>query len=113
MAPRRELTSYSIQEYNLHGVAFGREFLKPPKNENPNAKGPECFFLSREAYECLLRRLVLGSSTRIYWVTGLATGVRLDHQDSSRLSSVTVRLPDGSEKDIKATLVIGTALAIY
>ena len=64
-------------------------------------------FVSRDAYERILRRLVLSSSDRIQWITGTATGVRVASIDPSKLESVTVRLTDNTEEEIPAALVIG------
>lgn len=105
------LKSHRVQDYEVHAYVYGREFLKIPKSTDPNSKTPQCFWLSRDAYERLLRRLVLESSKRIRWMTGTVTNVNLDTKDASVLSSVTVRLPDGQERDIPAALVLGLIFA--
>lgn len=98
-----------IQEYEVNAYAFGRKFLRIPKNDRTNVENPQCFWLSRDAYERLLRRLVLDSSKRIRWMVGTAINVRTNPKDSSILSAVAVRLPDGTEQDVPATFVVGAA----
>lgn len=87
----------------MNAYVFGRQVLRLSSLES----SPRCFWLSREAYERILRRLVLGSSRRIRWLTGTAVGVHTSPNDLSVLSAVTVRLPDGTKQDVPASLVIG------
>lgn len=97
----------SIQDFNVNCYVYGKPFLKLPKHEYPKGDQPQCMFLSRDAYERILRRMVLSSSDRIQWVTGTAIGVRVASIDPSKLEAVTVRLPDNTEEEISAALVIG------
>lgn len=78
-----------------------------PRDEFPTGKIPKAFFMTREIYERLLRRLVLGRSKRIRWKVATATGVRVAPDDCKTISSVRIRTPDGVELDVSAALVIG------
>lgn len=78
-----------------------------PKDGDYKAEIPQCFWLSRDSYERILRRLVLASSDRVRWMTGTVSGLHIDPQNPSILSAVSVRSPDGSEKIVPATLVVG------
>ncbi|KAI5116397.1 hypothetical protein M0805_005865 [Coniferiporia weirii] len=95
-----------IADYEMNVHAYGRPVMKLPRHEYPDGKYPQCFFMSREMYERLLRRLVVNSSKRIRWVAGTATGVSTASGDPSTLSSVTVRTSEGVEENIAAALVI-------
>lgn len=96
-----------IQEFEVNAYAFGRQFAKIPDDERSTEEFTTSFWLSRDAYERVLRRLVLSSSDRIRWITGTVTGLRTDTKDISALSSVVVRIEAGNELDIPATLVVG------
>lgn len=87
----------------MNAYVFGREVLRLSSLKS----APKCFWLSREAYERLLRRLVLGSSKRIRWLTGTVTGVSASPTDLSVLSAVSVRSSDSTVEEIPASLVIG------
>ena len=78
-----------------------------PKEEFSDGKVPECFFMSREMFERLLRRLVLGYSKRIRTKIATATGINTVPGSPMTITSVTVRAADGVEETIPATLVIG------
>ncbi|KAH8117861.1 hypothetical protein DFH11DRAFT_1503246 [Phellopilus nigrolimitatus] len=91
-------------EVNVH--SYGKEIMKLPKDEYPDGNYPQCFFMTREMYERVLRRLVLNSSKRIRSVVGTATGVKTIPGDPTTLSSVTVRAAEGAEENVPATLVI-------
>lgn len=88
----------------MNAHVFGRKILRLSSLE---ISPPQCFWLSREAYERILRRLVLRSSGRIRWLTGTVVGVQPSPKDLSILSAVTVRLPDGTMQDTPAILVAG------
>lgn len=100
------LTFYRIQDYEVNTYSAGRQILRVHK-EGDSTEIPQCFWLSRDAYERLLRRLVLASSDRVHWMTGTVSRLQIDPKDSSLLSAITVRLLDGSEKIVPATFVIG------
>ena len=68
---------------------------------------PQCFFMSRELYERLLRRLVLGYSDRIRTKAATVTALNTAPGDPMTISSVTTRLADGTTEEIPASLVIG------
>lgn len=76
--------------------------MRPPVSDCP-----QNFFFSRDAFERLLRRLVIEHSPRIQWLTGTAVNVAVAKDDANRLSSVTIRLPDGKERNLDAALVVG------
>lgn len=78
--------------------------MRPPVKDCP-----QNFFFSRDAFERLLRRLVVKHSPRIQWLTGTAVSVSVAKGDVNKLSSITVRLPDGTERSIEAALVVGTS----
>lgn len=81
--------------------------MKLPRHEYADGATPQCFFMSREAYERMLRGLVRSSSDRIKWKTGAVIGLKTTPGNATRLSSVTVRLPNGVEQDLQASLVVG------
>ena len=76
--------------------------MRPPVKDCP-----QNFFFSRDAFERLLRRLVVRHSPRIQWLTGTAVSVSVANDDVNKLSSIAVRLPDGTERNIRAALVVG------
>lgn len=78
-----------------------------PREELSEGKQPKCFFMTRELYERLLRRLVLNYSDRIRTKIGTVTALNADPNDPMTIRSVSVRLPDGDTEDIPATLVFG------
>ena len=82
--------------------------MKVPKPKYLAGDQVRSIFISRDAYERILRRLVLSFSNRIRWVTGTATSVLVAPKNPNVLESVTVRKPDNSEEVIPTTLVIGT-----
>ena len=63
--------------------------------------------MTREMYERLLRRLVLGYSHRIRTKHATATALNVRHDDPMTISSVTIRSPDGSMEDIPCALALG------
>ena len=79
----------------------------------PEKNPPICFWLSRDGYERVLRRLVLASSDRIRWVTGTVVGVKTDQKDPSKLSSVLIRSADNAEQEIQASMVIGGLCLVF
>ena len=74
---------------------------------HPEAENIQCFFLSRDGYERVLRRLVLKSSDRIKWFTGTVTGFTVNPEDISTISSVEIRRSDNRRNDVPTALVIG------
>ena len=94
-------------EYNAH--ISGEHILRLQVNEFKNKRDLEGFALSRENYERVLRGLVRKYSSRIRWMTGTATGLKVSGSNLSILESVQVRTHDGTEKDIPASLIIGKA----
>lgn len=80
--------------------------MKLPRHEYAHGAAPQCFFMSREGYERMLRGLVRSSSDRIKWMTGAVIGLQTTPGNATRLSSVTVRLPKGAEQDMQASLVV-------
>lgn len=114
LTSRSDLYNHSINDYNVNLHAFGQQILRLPKHDQKLRKlGLECFFMSRDAYERLLRRLVLNSTKRIRWLTATATGASTVPEEPSILDRVSVRLPDGTKQDIPASLVIGKHRARY
>ncbi|KAI5119728.1 hypothetical protein M0805_008658 [Coniferiporia weirii] len=93
-----------------YGVQVCGRTLPFPYEEYAPGKSPQGFFITRESYERLLRRLVMGSSKRIRWVVGTAVGVQAkasrEGSEHDILESVQVRQPDGTEVHIRATLVV-------
>ena len=87
--------------------------MRLPVHLYPNGGATDGFFMSREAYERMLRGLVRNYSDCIQWVTGTATGLGIskDARDTKdvRAGSVTVRLVSGEEKEILSSLVVGRA----
>ena len=81
--------------------------MKLPRGDYPDGKIPQCFFISRESYERMLRGLVMDSSNRIKWMIGTATGLKMVPGEKAKIDSVTVRLPTGEERDLKSSLVVG------
>ncbi|KLO08762.1 hypothetical protein SCHPADRAFT_944175 [Schizopora paradoxa] len=80
---------------------------RSPKIMYPNGNVPEMFFCSRDAYERLLRHLVVESSNRIRRMAGTAVGLKTDDMDVTSVKSVTVSPSDGSKTvDISAALVV-------
>ena len=82
--------------------------MKLPRGDYPDGKVPQCFFISRESYERMLRGLVVESSDRIRWMIGTATGLKMVPGEKAKIDSVTIRLPTGEERDLKLSLVVGT-----
>lgn len=74
---------------------------------HPKAENMQCFFLSRDGYERVLRRLVLKSSDRIKWLTGTVTRFTVNPEDVSTISSVEIRGFDNRRIDVPTALVIG------
>ena len=72
-----------------------------------NLEDWEEFYVTRETYERILRGFVLGSSTRIRWITGTATGISLSRDDRDRVDCVSIRTRSGDEITVPAALVIG------
>lgn len=85
--------------------------MKVPTSFYPNGGVTDGFFMSREAYERMLRGLVRNFSNRIQWVTGTVTGLKAakDARQNGelRVESALVRLPNGEEQTISGSLVIG------
>lgn len=97
--------SFSIARANYHvHIGGGRIKFNEPDQGN---KFADTLFLSRDGYECLLRRLVISNTPRIRWMTGTAVNVELADDDNTTISSVTVRSTDGSEQAVPASLVVG------
>lgn len=98
----------SILVGNVKFFTHGGFVVRPPIQQYAsNLKDIENFFMSRDAYERILRGLVRKTSKRIGWLTATATGLKSDPGDSSRVQSVLIRTPEGLEKEIPAELVIG------
>ncbi|KAH8110545.1 hypothetical protein DFH11DRAFT_1620404 [Phellopilus nigrolimitatus] len=93
-----------VADFNIH-LAGGR-IIRNPTDDYPDGDCPRDFFFSREAFERLLRRLVIESSPRIRWMVGTAANVRTVKDDQMTLSSVVVRMSDHTEKTIPAAMVI-------
>ncbi|KAI5117976.1 hypothetical protein M0805_004909 [Coniferiporia weirii] len=91
-------------DFNIH--FSGGQIMQPPKDGQRTDDRLQNFFLSRDAYERLLRRLVMESSSRIRWLAGTVSGVNTPEEDTRSLSSVVIRLPDGSERTVPAAMVI-------
>lgn len=98
---------HSIAEYEVNAHAYGKHIVNLPREEFSDGRIPKAFFMTREIYERLLRRLVLGRSKRIRWKVATATGACLAPDDCKTISSVRIRTPDGAESDVPATLIIG------
>lgn len=100
-----------IAPYDLNLHAFGGHIMKVPTSFYPNGGVTDGFFMSREAYERMLRGLVRNFSNRIQWVTGTVTGLKAakDARQNGelRVESALVRLPNGEEQTISGSLVIG------
>ena len=81
--------------------------MRLPREDYLGGSVPQCFFMTRESYERLLRSCVRGFSSNIKWITGTATGLTMITGRVKEVDSVVVRLPSGEEQEIKASLVIG------
>lgn len=86
--------------------SFGGHILRLPLQDYENKKDLDVFFITRDSYERILRRLVRNSSKRIRWMTGTATGLKTV-VDSSSVESVRVRTAEGRESEEPASLVVG------
>lgn len=71
--------------------SFGGHILRLPFQDYENKKDLDVFFITRDSYERILRRLVRNSSKRIRWMTGTATGLKTV-VDSSSVESSSIRL---------------------
>ena len=96
----------SIADFEMNVHTRGRNILDMPKDFAGDGR-PKCFFMTRELYERLLRRLVCNYSKRIRWQTATVTELIVDSNDPGRLSAVKIRNPDATEQLIPASLVIG------
>ena len=101
------LISSSIEPFYINCIVDGKEILRFGKHHR-NDENSRTFFISRDGYERLLRRLVLSSSSRIKWITGTVTKFNVNPEDISILSSVDIRLPDGTRDVVPAALVAGS-----
>ena len=81
--------------------------MRLPREDYLGGSVPQCFFMTRESYERLLRSCVRGFSSNIKWITGTATGLTTIPGRVKEVDSVVVRLPSGEEQEISASLVIG------
>ena len=85
--------------------------MRPPRSSYPSGSAMNGFFMSREAYERMLRCLVCGHSDRIKWVTGIAMGLQTSNCTSRRgnirVDAIVVRLVGGEKSIIPSTLAIG------
>lgn len=95
----------------MNTYAFGKQILRLPREDFSAGKIPKAFFMTREIYERLLRRLVLGRSKRIRWQVATAIGLCVSPDDCRTVSSVKIRTTDGVESDVPVTLFIGTLLS--
>ncbi|PAV19108.1 hypothetical protein PNOK_0595200 [Pyrrhoderma noxium] len=93
-----------VAESDHNAYVFGKKILQTPLSEDGTR--PKSWFLSREALERLLRKLVLGNSPSIRWLAGTAKGLEVSKDNLDRVTGVEVRLPDNTEKVIPATLVV-------
>lgn len=102
---------FRIAPYELNLHAFGGHIMKVPTSLYPNGGVTDGFFMSREAYERMLRGLVRDFSSRVQWVTGTVTGLKATkdarQNGELRVESALVRLPNGEEQTISGSLVIG------
>ena len=99
------LRSILAGSFNFH-THGGTLFCPTVDQCTSNSQEIENFFMSRDAYERLLRGLVRKSSKRIKWISGTAIGVKTAPSDTSRVESVTIRTSNGIE-EIPGTLVVG------
>lgn len=81
--------------------------MKLPKDDYHDGNVPQCFFMSRESYERMLRGLVMDSQDRIKWVVGTASGLKMAQGKKVEAESVIIRSPTGEEFTLKSSLVIG------
>ena len=81
--------------------------MSPRREDFAEGRLPKGFFIARESYERLLRRLVLGYSKRIRWKVATATSLRISPEDCRKVNAIKVRTPDGVECEQEAALVIG------
>ncbi|KAL5529778.1 hypothetical protein ACEPAG_5765 [Sanghuangporus baumii] len=92
-------------EYNLQ-VSDNPKLLHLPEVVYPDQNYAQCFFVTRESYERILRRLVTGYSNRLRWVVGTVTGIIADECDPATVTSVTVRTDSEAQMIIRSSLVI-------
>lgn len=97
----------SVTEFECNVHAYGKKILTPRRDDFAEGRLPKGFFMTRESYERLLRRLVLGYSKRIRWKVATATTLQVSPKDCTSLKSVRFRTADGIELEQESALVIG------
>lgn len=89
-----------------HPVAFrGAGFLKLPDAKRDNWPVRQVY-ISREALEAMLRRLLLKNHSNVKASTALVTRILLDKNDSKRVAGLSVRYPEGRAEDVDASFVV-------
>ncbi|KLO08764.1 hypothetical protein SCHPADRAFT_931591 [Schizopora paradoxa] len=98
-----------IVEAELNCYTWAGRVFRSSKHWYPEGEAPQIFSCSRDAYERLLRCLVMKSSSRIRQVTGTVTGVKPFADDHSKIEKVVVSKSDSDGTkllEIPAALVV-------
>ncbi len=106
-----------IGDADLFAHTCAGRFFRSPKIWYPSGRTPEMFVCSRDAYERLLRHLVVNSSSRIRRVAGTVTGLKAYENNPKEIKSVMVSLTSssgggGKLSEISAALVVGKPFEI-
>lgn len=79
-----------------------------PFRGDPDA--PKTLWITREALETLLRRLLVDSRPNVTFVTGAVTGFERNEGDASRLKGVRIESVEGGAKTVEGAFVVGAFL---
>lgn len=89
-----------------HSVIFrGAGFLQMPDANRDNWPVRQ-LYISREAFEALLRRLILKNHGNVRTDTALVTRLHLANDGSQKVAGVGMRYPDGRSTIIDTALVV-------
>ncbi|KLO08766.1 hypothetical protein SCHPADRAFT_944179 [Schizopora paradoxa] len=98
-----------IGEAEMNSYTCSGRFFRSPRVWYPNGRAPEMFVCSREAYERLLRFLVVKYSSRIRRIAGTVTGIKPYADDPQKIESAIVSQssPTGvNTSEVSAALVV-------
>lgn len=105
-----------IVEAELNCYTWAGRVFRSSKHWYPDGDAPQIFACSRDAYERLLRSLVLNSSRRIRQVTGTVTGVKAFADDHTKIEKAVVSKSDSDGVkllEIPAALVVGEFITSF
>ena len=89
-------------------MRLGGETLVSPHNKGKTLV--QSIFLSREAYETLLRRLVKKYRSNVRFIAGLASGLKMSSGEPNFVDGVLVKTNGKRTLELTASLVIGTCI---